>query len=129
MKKRAEILSNRPTSPHLTIYKPQISTTLSITHRATGVVMFFALAILSWFVILFQFDGICDCLKTIFDPLYIKICLYPLSYAVIYHFCNGIRHLFWDVGLGFSIKAVNYTGWLVVILSIGLTIAFWSVLL
>lgn len=129
MKKRADILSNRPTSPHLSIYKPQISTTLSITHRATGGAMYFALIALSWLMILFQFDGLCECIKVDFNAFYVKLCLYALSYAGIYHFCNGIRHLFWDIGIGFSIKTVNFTGWLVVFASVAFTIALWSVIL
>lgn len=128
MTKRQDLLSRRPTSPHLSIYKPQISSTLSILHRATGVGMFFALLMLSWGLILIQFYGFCECLD--FNKYFIiKLSLYCISYASIYHFFNGIRHLFWDVGLGFSIKALTYSGWFVVLSSVALTFILWNCIL
>ncbi|WP_395476669.1 succinate dehydrogenase, cytochrome b556 subunit [Rickettsia endosymbiont of Pantilius tunicatus] len=122
-KTKQEIYNKRPTSPHLTIYKPQISSTLSILHRMTGVALFFTVSILAWWFIFSKFDSNyiqlanCCCI--------IKICLILTSFAWFYHLCNGIRHLFWDIGYGFSIKAVNLSGWSVVICSILFTILLW----
>lgn len=124
MKSKQEIHAKRPTSPHLSIYKPQISSSLSILHRMTGVGMYFGLAIICWWMIVIQFYGFCDCMA-LNQCLIGRLSLYAVSYASIYHFLNGIRHLFWDVGYGFSIKAVDYSGWLVFALSIKLTILFW----
>ncbi|HJD57793.1 MAG TPA: succinate dehydrogenase, cytochrome b556 subunit [Rickettsia endosymbiont of Ceroptres masudai] len=121
-KTKQEIYNKRPTSPHLSIYKPQISSTLSILHRMTGVALFFAVSILAWWLILSKYDNnylqLANC-------CIIKICLVAVSYAWFYHLCNGIRHLFWDIGYGFSIKAVNITGWCVVVCSILLTVFLW----
>ncbi len=127
MPTKQEIHARRPTSPHLTIYKPQISSSLSILHRLTGVAMFFALSAISWWMIIVQFKGFCDCMA-LNHCLIGRLSLYAISYATIYHFFNGIRHLFWDIGCGFSIKAMNCTGWLVILLSILLTLAFWSII-
>lgn len=129
MATKEEIRSRRPTSPHLSIYKPQISSTLSITHRMTGVALFFSLIILSWYLIFYSFFGQCDCLHKLFECICVDIAIKLVSFCFFYHFLNGIRHLFWDVGYGFTIKSVNYSGWLVVVLSLVATVGFWSVVI
>lgn len=55
----------------------------------------------------------------------IKYALYALSFAGFYHTCTGIRHLIWDTGRGFSIRALHIGGWLSVIVAIALTLGFW----
>ncbi len=121
-KTKQEIYDNRTTSPHLTIYKPQISSVLSIMHRMTGIGLFFALAILVWWLILSKFD---NSYLQLANSCIIKICLILVSFTWFYHLCNGIRHLFWDSGYCFSIKAINITGWCVVIASVVMTILLW----
>ena len=123
-KTREEIHNNRPTSPHLTIYKKQISSVLSILHRATGVGLFLGLSILIWYFIISTFNE-CGCEHTEFLQCnLLKAALICISFAWFYHLCNGIRHLIWDSGYCFSIKAVNFTGWFVVICSVLMTIIF-----
>ena len=121
-KAKQEIYNKRPTSPHLTIYKPQISSTLSILHRMTGVALFFAISMLVWWLIFDKFDNnylqLAGC-------YIIKICLIAISFAWFYHLCNGIRYLFWSMGYGFSIKAINLSGWAVVVCSVVLTLLLW----
>ncbi|ABV73076.1 Succinate dehydrogenase cytochrome b-556 subunit [Rickettsia canadensis str. McKiel] len=121
-KTKQEIYNKRPISPHLSIYKMQISSTLSILHRITGVALFFAVSILAWWLILSKYDNNYLYLASCYI---IKICLVAVSYAWFYHLCNGIRYLFWAIGYCFSIKAVNITGWCVVICSTLLTILLW----
>ncbi len=124
-KTREEIYNNRPISPHLTIYKKQISSVLSIFHRLTGIGLFFGVSVLVWCFIILAFN------KFSFDYLpYLKgyllnIALISISFAWFYHLCNGLRHLIWDSGYCFSIKAINVTGWIVVICSILGTLIFW----
>lgn len=125
MKSKQELYNNRPTSPHLSIYKPQISTSLSILHRMTGIGLFFAVSILIWWFIFFSLSTYKMCCFELFKCGIIKVCLIILSFAWFYHLCNGIRHLAWDSGYGFSIKAVNITGWSAVILSVIMTILLW----
>lgn len=120
-----EIKSSRPVSPHLSIYRPQISSVLSIGHRATGACLYFAFVIISWWFALWVFSK--------FDPFYLKIAssmpacvlLVLTSYAISFHLCTGIRHLIWDTGRMFSIKCVDSSGWVSVILSFVLTALFW----
>jgi succinate dehydrogenase / fumarate reductase cytochrome b subunit len=125
MATRQEILSKRPTSPHLTIYKPQISSTLSIFHRMTGVALYLSLLFISWWMISFVFYGECECVKQMMNSSPFLLVIMAFSYAVSYHLLNGIRHLLWDIGYGFSIESMNKTGWSVVMLSILITAGFW----
>lgn len=106
----------RPLSPHLTVYRPQITSVLSITHRATGVLLAIGAGVIVW--ILAGIAGIgCPCgLSFIATPAgQILTSLWILALA--YHFCNGIRHLFWDVGRGFELKNVTRSGLLVLLIA------------
>ncbi|MCC8371998.1 MAG: succinate dehydrogenase, cytochrome b556 subunit [Rickettsia endosymbiont of Pseudomimeciton antennatum] len=124
-KTKQEIYNNRPTSPHLTIYKKQISSVLSILHRMTGIGLFFGLSILVWCFILLAFSKFNPEYLQYFKCSLFKIPLIFISFAWFYHLCNGVRHLIWDSGHCFSIRAINFTGWFVVIASIVMTLAFW----
>ncbi len=116
---------NRPMSPHLTIYKPQISSVLSIGHRISGAGLFVALFMLSLWFICFGFSGGDVEHFVFFDCFIVKIILYIASYGYFYHFCMGVRHLFWDAGYGFEIKDVHMSGIVAIIISILMTALFW----
>lgn len=126
MKTKEELYSARPTSPHLSIYKMQISSMMSIFHRITGVALFGALSIIIWWMNLWIFSKfdqqwlhmLCDC--WIF-----KLAIYATSFAFFYHICTGIRHLIWDCGLGFSVKSIHITGKIAIICACIMTIIFW----
>ncbi|RYE06578.1 MAG: succinate dehydrogenase, cytochrome b556 subunit [Rickettsiaceae bacterium] len=125
-KNREELNKKRPISPHLSIYRKQISTVLSIFHRITGIMLFFSLLLLSWgFIIkiLANFDILAfDLFGKI---MLLKIAIFIVSYCLFYHLSNGIRHLFWDMGFGFSIKAMNISGWSAILISSIMTTLFW----
>lgn len=116
----------RPISPHLTIYKPQISSVLSILHRMTGAFLFFSVILLSWLLILtiMQGSGIAPFVKTTafldatIDTTLFKLFLLSVAFCLYYHLLNGIRHLFWDAGYGFEIKSMQMSGVFVVALSL-----------
>jgi succinate dehydrogenase / fumarate reductase cytochrome b subunit len=117
----------RPLSPHLQVYRPQITSVLSITHRVTGVALAFGTVLLvTWLVVLAAGS----------EPRYIAFgaflrgpvglaLLLGWSWALFYHLANGIRHLFWDAGLGFELPRARATGVAVVVASLLLTVAFW----
>ena len=116
----------RPLSPHVGIYKWQISNTLSILHRATGVALFVgALVFVAWIVSLAlgqaSYDRVLNVLR---GPLGLLL-LFGLSAAFFYHMGNGIRHLAWDAGYGFEKQLAQKTGWFTVLASIAFTILFW----
>ncbi len=124
MKTTQELHAARPTSPHLEIYRLQISSVLSIFHRLTGIALFGAVSAIAWWMIAWIFSGYnpkyfsCDCWV-------IKASLYLISFAAFYHTCTGIRHLVWDAGYGFSVKALHIGGWIAVIVALALTSWFW----
>ncbi len=118
---------SRPLSPHLTIYRPQITSVLSITHRATGIWLFFgALLLVAWLCIVAyapaSYTGLYACMTSWLGQLF----LLSWMFSFYYHLANGIRHLFWDIGMGFSIAQVNRSGWLVILFSLIMTAVTWG---
>lgn len=123
-------VSDRPLSPHLQVYKPQLTSVLSITHRATGVVLAMGLLLLTyWLIALAAGPESYTYARALLASWIGKLVLLAFSFALFYHLCNGIRHMFWDVGLGFEIKAAYASGWAVVVVSAALTVAAWVVAL
>jgi succinate dehydrogenase / fumarate reductase cytochrome b subunit len=124
-------MKQRPLSPHLTIYKPQITSVLSILHRISGVVLFLGMLSISWVLILGVYaPSFVE--KIIAHTALLKViivCLLLWSMALFYHLVNGIKYLFWSVGLGYSIAAVKWAGWIVISCTILLTAAVWFILL
>lgn len=117
---------NRPLSPHLQIYKPQITSVLSITHRATGVVLCGGLLLLVYWVVAIASGPEAYAGLQSFNGSFLgRLLLFVWSLSLFYHLCNGIRHLFWDAGYGLEIEAAQTSGWAVVIASVVLTVAAW----
>ena len=115
---------NRPLSPHLTVYKPQITSVLSITHRLTGVGLYVGVFVLAWAIIMGIYG--CDCILPLMtSTLPGKILLFCWSTALFYHALNGVRHLLWDTGRGFDLKCVTSSGVFVVIGAVSLTVISW----
>lgn len=117
----------RPLSPHLQVYSWLITNTLSILHRLTGVAISVGLLYLSaWLVIAAYYPEYYeDFTNFAGSPVGIFI-LGGWSLAFNYHFLNGIRHLFWDLGKGFELKNVTKSGIAVVIGTLILTAAEWA---
>lgn len=118
--------NNRPLSPHLQVYRPQLTSVLSILHRLTGIALALGTLLLVWWLIAAAtgptaFDNIQSFIGSIFG----RILLFGWSFALFYHLCNGIRHLVWDSGRGFEISTAYASGWLVVIASAVLTVISW----
>jgi len=109
----------RPTSPHLQIYKPQITSVLSIIHRFTGIFLGIGMILLTWwlFSITIGPEMYQRTLDIISSWIGLSI-LFSFIASFFYHLFNGIRHLIWDAGIGFEIKTVTMTGWLIIFLSI-----------
>jgi succinate dehydrogenase / fumarate reductase cytochrome b subunit len=116
----------RPLSPHLQIYKWQISSVLSILHRITG----FALAVgtlllVAWlWTAAYDFDAYDRLTGFIRKPLGL-ILLAGWTFAFYYHLANGIRHLCWDAGWGYEIGTMTRSGWAVVLFSFAVTAGTW----
>jgi succinate dehydrogenase / fumarate reductase, cytochrome b subunit len=116
----------RPLSPHLQIYAKQITSTMSILHRATGVVNAIgALFVAAWLVALSSGDATYATFMTVATSPLGKVALFGFSATVVYHLLNGVRHLLWDIGWGFEIPQVYRSGYTVIALAIGLTGLLW----
>ena len=120
------IKRERPLSPHLQVYRPQLTTVLSFIHRATGVVLSIgAFGIVVWLLALAgdanDFARVRDLTAS---PLGCAVIL-AFAFALAYHLLNGIRHLAWDAGWGLEIKRTYQTGWAVVVLAFVATAGLW----
>jgi len=117
---------DRPLSPHLQIYRPQITSVLSILHRITGVSLALGVPLFAWWLAALATGPDAYALARGFfaSPIGLAMLL-GWSFAFFYHLSNGIRHLAWDKGLGFDLKTAALTGWLVVFASLSLTAFTW----
>ena len=122
--------SKLPLSPHIQIYRLPLTALLSIVHRATGVVLALGSLLLVW-VLASAASGpeAYDSAYQHMASWYGQLFLFGLTFSLYLHFCNGIRHLFWDVGLGFELETVDLTAKLAIAMAIVLTIATWLVAL
>ena len=114
---------NRPLSPHLQIYRPQITSVLSITHRATGILLSGGAVLFSYWLISATYGA--DSFYTaqsILTSWFGQLILWGLTFSLFYHLGNGIRHLAWDAGWGFELEKIRLTGWLTVIFAIAMTV-------
>ena len=105
-----------PLTPHLQIYKWQISSLLSITHRITGVINAIAIsAICIWLLLVIKNEKIL--LENILSGFFGKFISISLCWTFSFHILNEIRHLMWDAGYGFDPKVSKITGYVTLILS------------
>jgi succinate dehydrogenase / fumarate reductase cytochrome b subunit len=117
----------RPLSPHLTIYRPQINMVMSIVHRITGGALYFGTLLLAaWLVAAATSPQAFAFVNGLFaHPVGILV-LVGYSWALIHHMLGGMRHLIWDTGRGLDIKSVDALSWLTVIGSVIATAAVWA---
>jgi succinate dehydrogenase / fumarate reductase cytochrome b subunit len=117
---------NRPLSPHLSVYKWQVSNTLSILHRATGVFLTLgAFVFAAWIVSAAVGPDAYGRVQSFLGGPLGLLLLFGLSASFFYHLGNGIRHLFWDAGYGFDKHVARLSGWITFLVSIAVTAAFW----
>ena len=117
----------RPRSPDVRIYKPQLTSVLSILHRLTGVVLSVGSVLLVAWLVAVADGG--DTYATVDGWLRSWIGLLLLvgwTFALFYHLCNGIRHLAWDLDFGFELRNIYLSGWTVVAVSVILTLVTWT---
>ena len=118
--------SKRPLSPHLQIYKPQLTSVLSIMHRFSGAFLCMGVGgIILWLYGVANEPKCFSWLLAMGQTFWGKVFLFLMVYAFFYHLANGLRHLMWDAGYGFDLKTTYRTGWLVVGASFVLTLLYW----
>ena len=117
-------IQKRPLSPFMigSVYRPQLTSMLSILHRATGVFLSLAAFVLAAWLLAVAggSEGFARFSEVAASPLGLAVLLAVL-YSLVYHLLNGIRHLLWDIGWGLEIPRVYATGWTVVVLSFVIT--------
>jgi len=117
----------RPLSPHLQVYRPQLTSMLSISHRATGLALAVGTLVLVWWLVaLAQGADAFVAAQAFLGSWFGKLLLLGWSFSLFFHLANGIRHLFWDAGYGFSLKETYASGWTVVVASVVLTVLAWG---
>ncbi|XP_060079838.1 succinate dehydrogenase cytochrome b560 subunit, mitochondrial-like [Ylistrum balloti] len=114
---------NRPLSPHLSIYRPQLTSMLSLTHRATGIAMSVAIPVVATGLMFAPGDFTTYLHSVHLSAGSVIACKYIVAFPFTYHYVNGIRHLAWDWAKGFSLKETYNSGYLVVTLSFLITAA------
>lgn len=114
---------NRPLSPHLTVFDQSYTGYLSILHRITGVALTLGVFLIVWWFLAAAYGGeYFECIDGLLTSWFGALVMIGSLWALYYHFCNGIRHLFWDFGAGISMEKVKMTGYVVLGASIALTV-------
>ncbi|WNJ99683.1 succinate dehydrogenase, cytochrome b556 subunit [Thalassospiraceae bacterium LMO-JJ14] len=115
---------NRPVSPHLQVYKPQITSILSITHRLTGVALCGGAVLLTYWLMAATYgpDAFANA-QAILGSWFGRLVLFGVVFSLWYHLANGIRHLAWDAGWGFELDKLKMSGIAVIAVSVILTLA------
>ncbi len=115
-------MDNRPLSPHLTVYKPQITSVLSIFHRITGAGLSVGtVLVVLWLASVAAGENAFNNFNNFLDNPLILLILLASLWALWYHFCTGLRHLYWDMGYGYDLKSVAISGWVALVCSFLLT--------
>jgi succinate dehydrogenase / fumarate reductase cytochrome b subunit len=116
----------RPLSPHLQIYRWQLTSVMSILHRASGVALSVgAILLVSWLGAAADGPAPYAAFQRFLGSWIGLVLLLGWSVALFYHTCNGIRHLCWDTGHGLELRSVYVSGWIVVVATVALTIIAW----
>jgi len=117
---------NRPLSPHLQVYRPQLTSVMSICHRMTGVALAVGTLLLVWWLVAAATGAAAFEVVQGFIGSWIgRLLLFGWSFALFYHLCNGLRHLFWDAGKGYELGSAYASGKVVIAAAVILTLAAW----
>ena len=121
-------LSSRPLSPHLQIYKPMLTMTMSILHRITGVGLYFGIILLVWWLSAASIsDSYFDFVQGFFGHWFGRLVLFGFTWALLHHALGGLRHLLWDTGRGFDLNVVEWLARANLAGSIVLTLLIWII--
>ena len=119
---------NNPLSPHLQIYRWQISSLISISHRITGIINVIGLVIICiWIGLLFAGELNYELINIFFQSYFGKLFVMGFAWSYSFHLLSGIRHFIWDLGYGYEIKTANISGIIVILGSLVLTVLMWVI--
>lgn len=119
----------RPMSPHIFIYRWPMTMTVSILHRVTGVMLSLGLIVfVAWLASVAGGADAYERFGGVLGSFAGRVFLVLWTAALFFHLANGVRHLFWDAGMGFEIPRANATGWTVIASTVVLTLVYWLAL-
>jgi len=99
--------SNRPTSPHLQVYKLPLTGIISISHRVTGVMLSAGLVLVVFMLSSLHSEQSYVAMQQLMDNGFLRLIFWGFIYALFFHLCHGVRHLIWDAGVGFANETLN----------------------
>jgi succinate dehydrogenase / fumarate reductase cytochrome b subunit len=109
----------RPMSPHLSVYKPQITSFASILHRVTGVFLVLGTAFLVWWLYaLAGGESAYNAFAEITSNVIVKLLIMSWAGSLIFHLLAGVRHIFWDFGVGYDLDVAKRNGWIILVLTV-----------
>ncbi|MGH7248659.1 MAG: succinate dehydrogenase, cytochrome b556 subunit [Pseudomonadota bacterium] len=118
--------TSRPRSPNIQIYRPQLTSVLSIANRIAGVISSLAaVGLVLWLIAAAAGPRPYAAAQGVLTSIIGRIVLIAATFAFFLHLCAGIRHLAWDAIYGFELRAIYASGWVVVAASVVLTAAAW----
>ncbi len=117
---------DRPQSPNIQIYRPQLTSVLSIANRISGIILSIAaVGLVAWLIAAAEGPQVYGAAQSALTSLAGRIVLFGITFAFFLHLCGGIRHLVWDAGYGFDLQTIYASGWAVVAASLVFTLAAW----
>ena len=120
--------NKRPLSPDLQIYRPQLTSVLSFSHRVTGIALSLGtLLLVSWLMAAAAGPQAYSAIQRFLSSWLGLLLMLGWTFSFFFHLCNGLRHLAWDAGYGFELRAIYASGWTVVMVSTALTMGAWIV--
>ncbi len=118
---------DRPMSPHLQVYRPQLTSVLSFAHRLTGLTLgLYSITLVAWLIAAAAGPQVFFSVQTLIGSALGQILLFAGTFSLFLHLCGGVRHLFWDSGRGFELRTIYASGWAVVAVSLVLTLLAWG---
>ena len=116
-----------PLSPHIQIYRWQISSLVSITHRITGIINIIGITLICiWSCLLLLGENNYEAINLFLKSLFGKFIILGVTWSFSFQILSEIRHLIMDLGYGFELKITRITGLIVIFGSIILTIIFFT---
>lgn len=120
----------RPLSPHLSVFRPLITMVMSIVHRITGVALYFGMLLLAWWLLAAASGPEAyGRAAGFFGSWFGLLVIFGFTWTLIHHLLGGIRHLIWDIGVGYSPEGRNGLAWATIIGSVSLTLILWIVVI
>jgi succinate dehydrogenase / fumarate reductase, cytochrome b subunit len=116
----------RPLSPHIQIYRPQLTSVLSIANRISGIALcFYAVALVVWLVAAAVGPHAYSTVQVFMGSWIGRILMFGCTFSFFLHLCGVLRHLLWDAGYGFELRSIYASGCAVVLVSSAFTLLAW----